>query len=182
MWRKVGTAVVRHRWWAAIGSTVVLLPLAAPVLGLRLGQPTNSSLASTGGTAADAIHRLETAGLSDGLTQPVEVLTTDPDAAAAAIRQVPGVAATIAPAQWAANGQRVVEAWPDVDSADPRGTGSTAAIRVAAEQTGAWVGGVPTQDADFIRAVYGNAWWVAAIIAAVTFALLGSRCGRWCCR
>ena len=172
MWRKVGTAVVRHRWWAAIGSTVVLLALAAPVLGLHLGQPSNSSLASTGGGAAESIHRLETAGLSDGLTQPVEVLTTDPDAAVAAIRQVSGVGAVIAPPQWTADGQHIVEAWPDVDSAGGAGTRASAAIRTAAEQVGARVGGVPAQDADFIRAVYGNAGRVAAIIAAVTFVLL----------
>ena len=172
LWRKVGTTVVRHRWWAAVGSTVVLLALAAPVLGLHLGQPTNSSLASTGGSAAAAVQRLGAAGVSDGLTQPVEVLTSDPNAVTATIRQIPGVAAVIAPTEWAVDGQRIVEAWPTADSASTAGTSTTAVIRAAAERTGARVGGVPAQDADFIHAVYGNAWWIAAIIAVATFVLL----------
>ena len=37
---------------------------------------------------------------------------------------------------------------------------------------GARVGGIPAQNADFIRAVYGNAWWIIALIVIVTFVLL----------
>ena len=172
LWRRIGTLVVRHRWWAAVASTVVLLALAAPVLGLHLGQPTNASLASTGGTAAAAADRLDTSGLGAGLTQPVEVLTTDPGRVLDEIRSLPGVAAAISPAGWTANGQHIVEAWSSVDAADPAGTQTVAQLRVAAEHAGGRVGGVPAQDADFIRAVYGNAWWVVMIIVVVTFALL----------
>jgi len=173
LWRRVGTVVVRHRWWAAAGSTGILLALAAPVLGLHLGQPTNASLASTGGTAAAAVTRLDVPGLSAGLTQPVEILTNDdPARVVAALQTVPSMAAAIAPSDWTADGHRIVEAWPDSDSAGPAGTATTAALRAAAEHAGAGVGGIPAQDADFIRAVYGNAGWIVAIIVVVTFGLL----------
>src|ERR1700753_4020173 len=56
VWRSIRTAVVRHRWVAAVAAGVVLVVLAAPVLGLRLGAATNASLASTGGPPAAPAH------------------------------------------------------------------------------------------------------------------------------
>jgi len=38
--------------------------------------------------------------------------------------------------------------------------------------SGGQVGGGPVQTADFIHAVYGNAWWILAITIIVTFGLL----------
>ena len=179
LWRRIGGAVVRHRWWAAAGATVILLALAAPVLGLRLGQPSNTSLASTGGPAAAGINRLDSAGLPAGLTQPTEILTADPEHLLLVLRPVPGLAAAAAPAGWTANGRQIVEAWPIADSAGTAGTAANAALRTAAENAGARVGGTPAQDADFIQAVYGNGWWIAAIIVALTVVLLGIALRSW---
>ncbi|MBJ7288478.1 MMPL family transporter [Williamsia sp.] len=172
LWHRVGVIVVRHRWWSALAAIVVLLAMAAPLVGLQLGQPTNDSLASTGGPAGTAITHVEESGLGAGLTAPVEIVTTDPQRVIAAVSEVDGVAAVIAPGSWTAGGRSVVDAWTTADASSGTGADAAAAIRTAAEKTGADVGGAPAQNADFIDAVYGNAWWIILIIVIVTFALL----------
>ena len=173
LWRGVGGWVVRHRWSAAAGSVVVLLALAAPVLGLRLGSPSNASLASAGGRAADAITRAD-AALGSGLTQPIEILTTDPDRIVQQTQGIPGVAAAVAPTAWRAGGASVVDVWTAADASSATGTTTARAVRRQAESDGALVGGIPAQNADFVTAVYGNAWWIVAIIVVVTFLLLAT--------
>jgi len=79
LWRRIGTVVVRRRWIAVAISVLVLAGLATPVLWLRLGAPTNVSLASTGGGAGAAINRLDASGVGSGLSQPVEILTDQPE-------------------------------------------------------------------------------------------------------
>jgi RND superfamily putative drug exporter len=150
---------------------VVLLALAAPVLTIRLGEPTNASLASTGGDAGAAITRLDDSGIGAGLSTPVEILTADPAAAREAVAGLPGVAAAII---WptSAGGDSLVRVWTTADTSTGTGADTAAAIRTAAEDTGARVGGRPAGDADFIAAVYGNAWWVIGLIVLVTFLLL----------
>jgi RND superfamily putative drug exporter len=146
--------------------------LASPVLGLRLGSPSNDSLASTGGSAATAITQVERGGLGAGLTQPVEILTDDPARVVPAVSGIRGVAAAIAPRAWTADGTSVVDVWTTADSSSGSGAAAAKQIRGAAEAVGARVGGIPAQNADFITAVYGNAWWIGLIIIAVTFLLL----------
>ena len=172
LWRGIGGWVVAHRWAAAVGSLVVLLALAAPVLGLRLGAPSNDSLASTGGTAATAVSRLEAGGLGAGLTQPIEIVTGQPATIVRRSQAIAGVAAAVAPAEWAAGSTSIVDVWTVADSSSAPGTTAAREVRRMAETTGAQVGGIPAQNADFISAVYGNAWWIIAIIVAVTFLLL----------
>ena len=173
LWSRIGGWVVGHRWIATGLSLLVLLALAFPVLGLRLGSPSNDSLASTGGSAATAITQVERSGLGAGLTQPIEILTTDPTRTAAAARGIHGVAAAIAPPAWTAGGnldRRRLDRRRRLEHA--RARAAAKAVRTAAEGAGARVGGIPAQNADFITAVYGNAWWIGLIIIAVTFLLL----------
>jgi RND superfamily putative drug exporter len=172
LWRRIGQAVVAHRRIAAAASTLVLLALASPLVGLRLGQPTNASLASTGGSAAAAITRLDTSGLGAGLSQPVEILTNHPETVQQAVAGIGGVAAAIAPGAWSRGGTSILEVWTTADASNSVGSAAAATVRSAAEHAGARVGGAPAQNADFLTAVYGNAWWIALIIIAVTFALL----------
>ncbi len=172
LWRTVGGWVVAHRWAAAGISLVILLALAFPVLGLRLGSPSNDSLASTGGSAATAITQVERSGLGAGLTQPIEILTNDPTRIVAVTQGIPGVAASVAPPSWTSGTASIVDVWTSADSSSGAGTTTAKAVRSAAENADAQVGGIPTQNADFITAVYGNAWWIGLIIIAVTFLLL----------
>ncbi|MCW2530287.1 MAG: hypothetical protein JWM76_5147 [Pseudonocardiales bacterium] len=172
LWRTIGGWVVAHRWTATALSLLVLLALASPVLGLRLGSPSNDSLASTGGRSATAITQVERSGIGAGLTQPIEILTTDPTRTVAVTQAVPGVAAAIAPPAWTTGATSIVDVWTVADSSGSAGTKAAKQVRTAAETAGAQVGGIPAQNADFITAVYGNAWWIGLIIIAVTFLLL----------
>ena len=172
LWHGIGSLVVRRRWWAIGASVLVLLALASPLLGLRLGAPTNDSLASTGGPAGNAITTLERAGIGGGLSAPIEIRTQDPAAVRTAVTGIRGVAAVITPASWTRGGASVVDVWTSADSNSASGSSAADAVRTAARRVGADVGGIPAQNADFITAVYGNAWWIALIIVVVTFALL----------
>ena len=102
----------------------------------------------------------------------MEILTRQPGLVRAAVAQADGVAAAIAPATWERQGLAVVEAWTSADASSRAGQTAAARIRTVAEADGARVGGIPAQNADFITAVYGNAWWIALIIGVVTFLLL----------
>ncbi|GIE83155.1 membrane protein [Actinoplanes philippinensis] len=171
LWRRIGTAVVRHRWISVTAAVTVLVALATPVSTIRLGQPTNASLASTGGDAGTAVTRLDTAGLGAGLTTPVEILTRDPAVAGEAVTGLPGVAAAMT---WPAGptGESLVDVWTSADTSTEKGAAAAARVRAAAEATGARVGGLPAGDADFVDAVYGNAGWVITLIVVVTTLLL----------
>ncbi|MGJ0121614.1 MMPL family transporter [Williamsia sp. MIQD14] len=172
LWKRVGTTVVRRRWLSTVVAAAVLVVLALPLLGLNLSDPTNESLASRGGPAGAAITAVTDSGLGAGITKPVEVLTTSPDRVLAAVRSVPGVAAAISPGQWASGDRRIVDVWTRDDVSTTAGADAAAEVRTAAERTGASVGGAAAQNADFISAVYGNAWWIIGLIVLVTFALL----------
>ncbi|NED86463.1 MMPL family transporter [Streptomyces sp. SID11233] len=172
LWHAVGSAVVRHRWAAGLAATVVLLALASPVLGLRLGRPTTESLASLGGPAASAVDQLDRSSIGAGLAHPVEIVTEDVAKVREALGGVDGVAGVMAPPAWTDGSRFVVEVWTRADTSTETGADTAAQIRTAAEKAGAQVGGGPAQDADFLTAVYGNAPWVLAIIVVVTFLLL----------
>jgi putative drug exporter of the RND superfamily len=91
-------AVQRRPWIAAIGATVVLLALAAPALGMRLGFP------DAGNDPPDTMTRqaydLNTEGFGPGTNGPLVIAADLPDAAAkgeirsfaARLRHEPGVA------------------------------------------------------------------------------------------
>lgn len=172
LWRRIGAAVVRRRWVSIALATLALLVLAAPMLGLRLGRPTNESLASQGGPAAAAVLRIDASGIGSGLATPIEILTPDPARVRTAVQGIDGVAAVVTPAAWTRDGTSVVVVWTRADSSSAAGADAAATVREAAERVGARVGGTPAQDADFIDAVYGNAWWVVLVIVVVTFLLL----------
>lgn len=172
LWRRIGRTVVRHRWLSALAAAVVLLALAAPVLGLRLGAPSAASQVATAGTAGAGFTRLDASGVGAGVLSPVEIRTTDVEAVRRAVAGLPGVAGVVAPESWTAGDARVVDVWTTADTSDPTGKQAAAAVRRAAIGTGAQVGGLPAQDADFLVAVYGNAPLVLGLIVLVTFALL----------
>jgi RND superfamily putative drug exporter len=172
LWQRAGQLVIAHRWVAAIISAAILLALAVPVLGLRLGQPVNSSLAPGDSPAAIGLTRLDSSGLGAGLAQPVEVITRDPGRVRQMTIGLPGVAGVISPPSWAREGMSIVDVWTETDISSASGQAAAARVRTAARATGADVGGIAAQNADFVAAVYGNAWWTALIIVAVTFLLL----------
>ncbi len=174
-WHRVGTTVVRHRWVAAALATAVLLLLASPVLGIKLGTPQVSAIATGSSPAATAFQQLTGAGLPDGLARPVEVLTDDRAAAVERLSAVEGVAGVLAPAggPWEQGGTGLVDVVLADDPSSTAGREALTAVRAAADGLpGAQVGGTAAGYADSVEAIYGNAWWVLPLVVVITFALL----------
>jgi RND superfamily putative drug exporter len=174
-WHRIGTAVVRHRWISALLATAVLVVLALPVFGIKLGSPEVAATAGGSSAPATAYQQVVDAGLPGGIARPVEVLTDDPAGTASALADVDGVAAVLAPdgEAWQRDGAAVVDVLLADDPSSAAGRPALTAVREAAgELPGVRVGGTASGDADSVEAVYGNAWWVLLLVVVVTFALL----------
>jgi RND superfamily putative drug exporter len=175
-WGSAAGWVVRHRVFVAVASVVVLLAMAAPLLGIRLGSP---ELAAYGSStpAARAVSDLVADGIAPGVLRPTEIvaLTTDVKDVQARVAKVPGVAQAVIPdaTGWSKGGTTLVQVWTTTDPATAAGSSTLAAIRAAMDATtSAQVGGSPAEDADFVTAVYSKAPWVIVAIVVVTFVLL----------
>ena len=67
-------SVLAHRWLTIVGSTVVLLAFAAPVVGLRLGSPAAVRVGGRTRPASRADDRGGRHGVPAGVLRPIEVL------------------------------------------------------------------------------------------------------------
>jgi len=175
-WGSVAGWVVRHRLLVALVAVVILLAMAAPLLGIRLGSPELSAYGSTT-PAARAARDLVDEGIAPGVLRPTEavVLTEDAKNTQALLAEVPGVAQVVTPdaAGWSTGGTTLIQVWTDADPATSAGSDTLAAIRTTIDSTSSGqVGGSPAEDADFVTAVYSKAPWVIIAIVAVTFVLL----------
>ena len=175
-WARIARAVVAHRWATIVGSTVVLLALAAPVLTLTLGSPQLTGVASDSAESR-AVTAAVDAGVPDGVLRPLEVLTSEAAAeqTVAALGELDGVAAAVAPAgeAWVDGGDRLLQVWLADDPASDPGRAALDDVRASIEAGGdARLGGSPAEDADFVSAVYGDIVWVILAVIVVTFLLL----------
>ncbi|MDG4826635.1 MMPL family transporter [Asanoa sp. WMMD1127] len=168
-WHAIGGFVVRHRWLSAVLATAALVVMALPVFGLRLGSPELAAIGGGDSPAAVGYQNLAEAGAA-GALRPIEVVTTDP-AAAERLAGVEGVWEVVAPngPGWTAGDQRLVPVLLTEDPASPAGAATVDRIRAAAPGE---VGGTAAQDADAVDAIYGDSWWVLALVVVITFALL----------
>lgn len=174
LWTGIARFTTRHPVACAVASGLVLLALAAPVLGLRLGQPATATLAQ-GGQPAQAFARVVNAGFGEGIARPVEVLVASDaaDAMGERLRGIDGVAGTVAPAGWARDGVRAVDVWTTDDPSSAVGRDVVATVLdTAREAPGGLAGGGPATDADFITAVYGSLGPILAVVALLTFVVL----------
>jgi putative drug exporter of the RND superfamily len=173
-WHRIGTFVVRRRFVAAVLATAALVLMALPVFGIRLGSPELAALAGGDSPAARGYAAVADGGIAPGVMRPIEVLTDDPSAVTSAVRDLPGVAATVAPdtvAWTAVSGGRVMLVVLSVDPATEAGEAAVARVRAAVADVGR-VGGTAAEDADSVDAIYGDAWWLLLLIVVVTFLLL----------
>ena len=177
LWAAIATGVLRRRWLTVVGSTVVLLALAAPVLALTLGTPQLSGVSSSS-RASTALTGVVDDGLPAGVPRPTEVLvaTGEVDSAVTRLGAVDGVAAVVAPdgEGWTSGGRSLLQVWTEADPTSDAGRATLDRVRSTAGSGGldGAVGGTPAEDADFISAVYGDVIWVVLGVAVVTFLLL----------
>jgi len=158
---------------AALGIAVVLL-LAG--IGTQL-TPNEAQLKNFPGTGTAIAGRqmLADAGISPGVMKPLNVLVQkggNPQAVAATLRTVDGVAAASAPADWRRGPDSLVEAFPAIDGAAPGIQGIINRVNSSLKGTDASLGGVAATDRDFIHALYGNFPYVLAFVLVLTLILL----------
>jgi RND superfamily putative drug exporter len=177
-WTGWARLVIRTRWLAAAGATLVLAALVLAATHLQLGTSNVNTIAKEG-DAKQGLIALERAGIGSGVLVPAEVLvggSTPPAQVAATLAALPGVHGAVAPAlpAWRAAGTALVDELPSPDASSGAGRGTLDRVQAAARGLGPGVrvGGIGAQNKDFIEAVYGNFPLMIVLIALITFVLL----------
>ncbi len=173
-WGRWSRFVLRRPWPVAIAGLVIVGVLAG--LGTQL-TPNEAQLKNFPGSG-DAIagrSALQSAGISAGVMKPFNILVErggDAKAVAAKVREVPGIAGAVAPADWQRGDNSLVQAFPAVDGAAPGIQGVINRLNESVQGTSASVGGVPAVDRDFVHAVFGKFPYVLAFVLVLTLVLL----------
>src|SRR5213080_574978 len=173
-WGRWARFVLRHPWRVAVVGTAIVAVLAG--LGTQL-TPNEAQLKNFPG-AGDAIagrSALAAAHISPGVMKPFNVLVENggnPQAVAAKLRTVPGVAGAVAPKDWHRGSASLVQAFPSIDGAAPGIQGIINRTNDSLKGTNATIGGVAAVDRDFIHAIYGNFPYVLAFVLVLTLILL----------
>lgn len=155
-----------------LASLVVLLVLAAPVLGLRTAMPSIQVLPDQASARVGYDQVQEAFG--DGAPGTLQVVTdrADADAATAALADDPGIAGAM-PAQPAADGSDLVliQAVPTVDPSDPE-LGETVDRLRADLPESALVGGAAVENLDLKTQLDDSTPLVIGVVLALGFLLL----------
>jgi RND superfamily putative drug exporter len=176
-WTRWAEGIVHRRWVAAGAAIVVLLALLVAASNLQLGVANSDSLAKTG-DARTGLDVLKGSGIGSGVMAPHEILAPSGQAHAvvASTAELTDIHGAIAPSDpaWTSGGKTDLLVLPTPDA----GTSEAGALlddvrsRAEAASPRAKVGGLVSQNEDFIDAVYGNFPLMIGLIAVITFILL----------
>ncbi|MGN6187258.1 MAG: MMPL family transporter [Conexibacter sp.] len=176
-WTRWARAIVRHRM---VSAGVALLIVGALVVAATAMHPGLADLDTVAkqGDAKTGLVALEQSGIGGGALVPNEVLVrgTAPEGVARALAGVDGISGATAPSDpaWRQGGSAIVLAFPVDDGSTAAGRALVGDVREVAHAQGGGVqvGGQPSQNKDFIDAVYGNFPLMLALVGIVTFLLL----------
>jgi RND superfamily putative drug exporter len=173
-WGRWARFVLRRPWPVAIAGLTVVAVLAG--LGTQLN-PNESQLKNFpgAGTAIAGRQMLADAGISPGVMKPFDVLVEhggNPQAVAAKLNKVDGIAGAVAPSSWRRGSDAIVEAFPAIDGAAPGIQGVINRANDTLSGTEGTLAGVPAVDRDFVHAVYGNFPYLLAFVLVLTLILL----------
>jgi RND superfamily putative drug exporter len=183
-WTRWGAHVSRHAWAYALGTTGVLLALAAPVLALQLGFPDDGTMAEsrTERRAYDLVAEGFGAGVNGPLVVAVDLPGSD-DAAvaplAAAIAADDGVVAVAPPEIDRAAGIATIVAFPATAPQDDATYATVARLRadvfpevLAGTGATAHIGGQTATFGDVADRVTDRLPWFIAAVVVLSFLLL----------
>jgi putative drug exporter of the RND superfamily len=161
--------IQRRPMWAALGSTALLLTLAAPALGLRLGA------SDSGNDPANQTTRhaydLLAAGFGSGFNGPLQLAVSLPTAAdtgglarlTTALRSTPGIASVAAPRLNPARDTAAIAVYPTTSPQSAQTTSLVKRLRSdvlppLAKATGVtvYVGGATATQVDFAHVLSGK--------------------------
>ncbi|MCH5645268.1 MULTISPECIES: MMPL family transporter [unclassified Gordonia (in: high G+C Gram-positive bacteria)] len=167
-----GRLLHRHPWPFAIGALVILLTLAAPVLGLKVAMPSIAVLPEDAPVRQG--YAVVAEAMGPGAPGALQIVTTraDADAAAAAAANSPGIAMVTPPIPSADGTDHVLlQAIPAIDpsAAQIEEVITTLRDRLPA---GALVGGAAAENVDLQQAL--DTWFpiIVAVILTLGFLLL----------
>jgi RND superfamily putative drug exporter len=176
-WLGWGTLVTRWRWGAALLALAILVALIVPATSLVVGNPRADSLAGSG-NAATGLKVLERTGIGSGVLTPIEIVTPTGGVQALVSRlaRVSGVLGAVhgtTPA-WSQHGQSLIDVFTVADASSAAGRSVLTRVRSVAHDSvpAGQVGGIPTENADFIAAIYDSFPLMVVLVALVTFLLL----------
>jgi putative drug exporter of the RND superfamily len=168
-WARWVGVIQRRPVWAALGSTVLLLLLASPALGLRLGA-SDSGNDPTNQTTRRA-YDLLAAGFGPGFNGPLQLAVSLPSAGdtgglarfTTTLRQMPGIASVAAPRLNPARDTAAIAVYP---AASPQSAQTTSLVKrlrsdvlpPLAKATGAavYIGGATATQVDFAHVLSGK--------------------------
>jgi putative drug exporter of the RND superfamily len=185
-WNRWGRTVTRRpAIVASIGIAIVAVLL---FYGLQMN-PADAQAKDFpgGGDAHTGLQALTESGISPGVLKPFQIVvegpgaTTDLARVVAKLEATEGIAGAALPAQARADGIRLIEAFATTDgSAKPTRATITrlkddfapAARTELGPETTVTVAGLPPQEREFIRAVYGSFPYVLLFVIVLTYVLL----------
>jgi len=176
-WTSWAAGVVKHRIIALTAAVAILAALIAVFFGIKIGQSSVDSLA-TSGPAYESLQTLQEGGVPDGALTPIEVLSTKTDAPAVAaeLAQVDGVSHAFVSSAPESNkdGKTVVVVIPDHETVNSSSIEVVKRVKdVAAGLQGVLgVTGYGAAQIDFLHAVYANFPLMLTLIGLLTFVLL----------
>ncbi|MCZ4500405.1 MAG: rane protein [Marmoricola sp.] len=176
-WSRWAGFVVRRRWFAAGAAFLVLGALFVAFTGIKIGAPASDSLAKNG-PAYEALHTLESGGITTGTLTPIEVLVEADEAPAAAAKlgKVAGIDRALVSTDPSsnANGTTVVLVIPKVETVNNKTVQPVKDVKKLADTLPGVLGvaGLGTAQVDFLHGVYGNFPLMLLIIALLTYVLL----------
>jgi RND superfamily putative drug exporter len=168
-WLRWVGLIQRRPVWAALGSTALLLTLAAPALGLRLGA-SDSGNDPAKQTTRHAYDLLAT-GFGSGFNGPLQVAVSLPGAGKTAglakftstLRTTPGVASVAAPQLNPARDTAAIAVYPTTSPQSAQTTSLVKRLRsdvlpplAAATGTTVYVGGATATQVDFAHVLSGK--------------------------
>jgi putative drug exporter of the RND superfamily len=176
-----------QRWpvWAALGSTALLLALASPALGLRLGA-SDSGNDPTSQTTRHA-YDLLAAGFGPGFNGPLQLAVSLPSAGdtgglarfTTTLRNTPGIASVAAPRLNAARNTAAIAVYPTDSPQSAQTTSLVKRLRndvlpPLAEATGAtvYVGGATAIQVDFAHVLAGKLPLFIGVVVLLSALLL----------
>ncbi len=192
-WARIARFVMRYPWPVLLGTTALLLVMAAPALGAVFGQvderalPPDNSAAQAGQVLREQFPNNDTSPIDIVLRQPgsstqvqdfakdlsripeVERVTTAESIIVDGSVIAPNPDATI----WSTEDATRIEAISTVQPIDPAGEALIADIRaIAAPAEEVLVGGLAAESADDTSSVLDRVWIVALWLAIATLVIL----------
>jgi RND superfamily putative drug exporter len=173
-WGRWSDTVVRRPAAGALAGLVVLLALAAPVAGVRLGMP-GARVVDAGYSSRDGYETLVDA-FGPGAGAAIYITTPQGEAAkaVATARGLTGVKDAQVAAHNAASGRAVVKVTPTTAIDDNRTSDLVGSLRDRLDDTapGSEVGGPAAQNHDLTQALAASAPWIIALVLAVSLLMM----------